>query len=352
MNIANENNMVVLEKILTDAISYGASDIHIQIPYLLQDKSSAISVYFRIRKQVLPYIYQNIADIAINFYDNMILALHTCMYDCPKPIAGESIALNMPLDERSIGVMIGNIKCRLSIFRTAHAACFTFRILQRKVPTLESINAPHALPTLCEQSSGLILVCGTSGAGKSTTIAAMIHHINMHAKKHILTLEDPIEYIHTSHNSLINQREIGKDSHDFESALIASLRQDPDVILIGEILNPKVLELAIAHALSGHLVITSFHAHNCMDAISRIIGMRQGDRNVHANLAACLQGIITQRLYDDGTKLVADFEILIANAAIRALIKEDKIWQLDSQISMGKAFGMQHFSKHAQQNTM
>lgn len=248
-------------------------------------------------------------------------------------------------NEQSVSMYIGEVRCRISKFTTINGASYAIRIYNNQMPTLDSIQAPLALAKLCENTSGLILVCGTTGAGKSTTLAAMINHINTTTKKHILTLEDPIEYIHKSNKSLVNQREIGLHSKSFESSLIASLREDPDVILIGEILSPEVLTLAITHALSGHLVFASFHANNCMDAITRMIGMKQSDCNIRANLATCLQGIITQKLYDNGEKLVADFEILIANPAVSALIKDDKIWQLDSQISMGKSVGMQHFSK-------
>lgn len=248
-------------------------------------------------------------------------------------------------NEQSVSMYIGEVRCRISKFTTINGASYAIRIYNNQMPTLDSIQAPLALAKLCENTSGLILVCGTTGAGKSTTLAAMINHINTTTKKHILTLEDPIEYIHKSNKSLVNQREIGLHSKSFESSLIASLREDPDVILIGEILSPEVLTLAITHALSGHLVFASFHANNCMDAITRMIGMKQSDCNIRANLATCLQGIITQKLYDNGERLTADFEILIANPAVSALIKDDKIWQLDSQISMGKSVGMQHFSK-------
>lgn len=248
-------------------------------------------------------------------------------------------------NEQSVSIYIGEVRCRISKFTTINGASYAIRIYNNQMPTLDSIQAPLALAKICENTSGLILVCGTTGAGKSTTLAAMINHINTTTKKHILTLEDPIEYIHKSNKSLVNQREIGLHSKSFESSLIASLREDPDVILIGEILSPEVLTLAITHALSGHLVLASFHANNCMDAITRMIGMKQSDCNIRANLATCLQGIITQKLYDNGERLTADFEILIANPAVSALIKDDKIWQLDSQISMGKSVGMQHFSK-------
>ena len=302
----------ILEQVINDAIKHNASDIHL----------THNGIYFRVKKQILPY---NIAYSPTLFTTSL-----------------ENLCKDLG-NEQSISIYIGEVRCRISKFETINGDSYAIRIYNNHMPTLDSIQAPLALAKLCENTSGLILVCGTTGAGKSTTLAAMINHINTTARKHILTLEDPIEYIHKSDKSLISQREIGL--HSSESSLIASLREDPDVILIGEILSPEVLDLAITHALSGHLVLASFHAHNCMDAITRMIGMKQSDCNIRANLATCLQGIITQKLYDDGERLVADFEILIANAAVSALIKDDKIWQLDSQISMGKSVGMQHFSE-------
>lgn len=313
------NSKQILVQIINDAIKHNASDIHIQLD------NTVVNVYFRVKKQILPY----------NIDSNTLLAM-------PETIQN---LFNGFQNEQSVSVYIGNVRCRISKFEAINGECYAIRVYNNKMPTLDSINAPLALAKICENTSGLILVCGATGAGKSTTLAAMINHINTNERKHILALEDPIEYIHKSSKSLVNQREIGIHSKDFESSLIASLRQDPDVILIGEILNPKVLELAITHALSGHLVFASFHAHNCMDAITRMIGMKQNDINIHANLASCLKSIVTQRLYDNGDSLSADFEVLIVNAAVSALIKDDKIWQLDSQISMGKSFGMQHFNK-------
>lgn len=315
-----------LALVIQDALSLGASDIHIQC----NENKDIASIYFRVKKQIINYNSHNLNSMAI------------------KSIFTHVVSEQDIMSEPSISAIFGNTRFRVSYFKTIFGTCYAIRLLRSEIPTLESINAPLAISNLCLQTSGLILVCGATGVGKSTTIAAMINHINKSANKHILTIEDPIEYIHTSNKSLISQREINKDSNDFETALKSSLRQDPDVIMIGEILNSKVLELAITHALSGHLVISSFHAQNCMDAISRILGMRQHDSCVHANLATCLQGIITQQLYDNGLNLSADFEILVANPAVKALIKEDKIWQLDSQISMGRAFGMQHFSKNTQ----
>ncbi len=333
---------MIIYDILKDAIHYGVSDIHIQIDSsaLLNNSNNDDScIYFRVRKNILPYLYH---DENNNSRDTFFKDIYNEIYTLLK-----NQDINYSCDiERSISVSLDSIRCRVSSFVADNMkTCFTIRLLDSKIPTLESINAPKSLSSLAMQQNGLILVCGATGSGKSTTLAAMINHINTNCNKHIITIEDPIEYYHKNSKSLITQREIGSNTKDFLSALEASLRHDPDVILIGEILDSKVLRLAINHALSGHLVFASFHANNCTHAISRMIGMCDGDLNARSNLSECLQGIITQRLYETNSKMQADFEIMIASPAIKVLIKEDKIWQIDSQITMGKSFGMQHFGK-------
>ncbi len=329
---------MIINKIIQDAISYNASDIHIQIDLDSQLNDKKNSIYFRINKKMLPYIYDCIKDS-----NSLFSTIHNELHGLLKQ---HNSNYNQDI-ETSVSIYIDTIRCRVSSFSANNMKmCYSIRLLNSKIPTLETINAPMSLSNLSMETNGLILVCGTTGAGKSTTLAAMINHINTNCKKHIITIEDPIEYYHKSYQSLITQREIGSNTRDFLSALESSLRQDPDVILIGEILDSNVIKLAINHALSGHLVFASFHANNCIHAISRIIGMCKNDPNIHSNLSECLQGIITQRLYECDSKMKADFEVMIANSAIKTLIKEDKIWQIDSQISMGKSIGMQHFAKN------
>ena len=331
-----------VENLIAKALKYGVSDAHIND-----------SVYFRINKEVL--LYAPRSDIADSMNIDEIASLKREL---------EQIVNNA--NEKSVTISINGTKCRITSFlsgqnqeqnlksenldsiiskptNNANFLCFAIRILRTKIPTLADLNTPKILESLAMRDSGLVLVCGATGVGKSTSLAAMINHINQNCKKHILTIEDPVEYEHVSLNSLVTQREISRDSSDFEAALRASLRQDPDVILIGEILESSVLKLAINHALSGHLVLASFHAYSCSHAIARVLGLCSGDTSAHANLADCLQGVITQKLYKDGDKLSADFEILIANNAVKVLIKENKINQLDAQISMGREHGMQHF---------
>lgn len=302
-----------LESLLKLAITHNTSDVHI-----------SKMIHFRVNKKML--LFAPSENLDSNGIDSIKQELDY-KFD----------------NEKSITIRIFDTKIRISCYYANNEKCYAIRILKSKIPTLSMLNTPKILESLSLKDSGLILVCGSTGVGKSTSIAAMINHINETCTKHILTIEDPIEYEHTSNLSLVTQREIGRDCNDFESALRASLRQDPDVILIGEIMESSVLKLAINHALSGHLVFASFHAFSCEHAISRILGMLSNDANAHSNLADCLQGIITQKLVLESNILKADFEILVATPAVRILIKENKINQINSQISMGKEFGMQHF---------
>lgn len=306
-----------LAELITIATQNNVSDIHI----------NSEAIYFRVSKKIMLFKTRE----NLGSFDALQIEIDKFIRNA---------------NEKSSTITINETKIRISYYFSNRKPNYAIRILKTKIPNLAALNTPKVLESLSLNDSGLVLVCGATGVGKSTTLAAMLNHINENASKHILTIEDPVEYEHKSLQSLVTQREIGRDSSDFKSALKASLRQDPDVILIGEILDSDVLKMAINHALSGHLVFASFHAHSCGHAVSRILGLCSGDMNAHANLADCLQGIITQKLYaDDSGSLRADFEILIANPAVRILIKENKINQLDSQISMGREFGMQHFSR-------
>ncbi|STQ86163.1 twitching motility protein [Helicobacter muridarum] len=331
----------MLNMLLQDAQRYNATDVHIS------DK-----IYFRINKQI--FVYPNVDLLNVKAILNSLNALglqnETSQTLCIKSSDTENSHVSKDVrndieSNPNFKHISDKIRCRVSYFSKQGKSCYALRILRNNVPSLQELQTPSILASLALQESGLLLICGATSSGKSTTIAAMIDHINANTRKHILTLEDPIEYIHTSKLSYITQREIGLDSKSFYGALESSLRQDPDVIVIGEILDSSLMKLAITHALSGHLVISSFHARNAIHAVSRILGMCKEDGGIHDNLSDCLQGIITQRLYESNNRLQADYQILVSNPAVRTLIKENQLQQLDSQISMGREFGMRHFSQ-------
>jgi twitching motility protein PilT len=204
---------------------------------------------------------------------------------------------------------------------------------------------PETLKSLTYKEKGLILVTGPTGSGKSTTLATMIDSINDHSQKHIITIEDPIEFVHKSKNSLVNQRELGHDTHSFTAALRSALREDPDVILVGEMRDLETVSLALTASETGHLVFATLHTSSATKSIDRIIDMfpKEQQAQVRSMLSESLEAVIAQTLLPtkDGKGRVPALEIMIANAAVRNLIREEKTYQIPSVIQAGTKEGMQ-----------
>lgn len=232
---------------------------------------------------------------------------------------------------------------RVNAFKMIHGTSAVFRIIPNVIPTLDDLGSPPIFKRLLNLSSGLILVAGPTGCGKSTTLAAMVDHINTREEVHIITIEDPIEFIHESKKSLISQRQVYRDAKDFGSALHAALREDPDVILVGEMRDLKTIRLALRAAETGHLVLATLHTSSAPRAISRMIDVfPAGEKNIIRNLISeLLQAVICQTLLNtvSGGRIAA-YEIMIANTAIRNLIREDKINQMNSVIQTNSKQGM------------
>jgi twitching motility protein PilT len=225
-----------------------------------------------------------------------------------------------------------------------------FRIIPHKVLTLEEIGAPEVFKQLCDYNNGLVLVTGPTGSGKSTTLSAMINHINQNFPCHILTLEDPLEFIHEPAQSLISQREVGSHTESFASALRAALREDPDVILVGEMRDLETIQLAISAAETGHLVFATLHTNSAAKTVDRIIDVFPADRQsqIRTMLAESLRGVIAQQLPKraDGKGRCGAYEVLVATPAIRSLIREQKTFHIVSAIGTGRKDGMQTLDQH------
>ena len=234
---------------------------------------------------------------------------------------------------------------RLNIYRAQGKPAIAMRLLRGKIPTIDQLGLPPILKTLADIPRGMILVTGPTGSGKSTTLAAMIDYINERKAKHILTLEDPIEYIHVPKKSLINQREIHRDAHSFDSALRSALREDPDVILVGEMRDFETISLALTAAETGHLVFSTLHTTGAASTIDRIIDVfpPHQQSQIRTQLASVLKGVISQALIPriDEPKRVAVHEIMVMTDAIGNLIRENKIVQINSSIQTGQRIGMQ-----------
>lgn len=240
---------------------------------------------------------------------------------------------------------------RVNAFYQLHGLAAVFRIIPQKIPTLDELIAPPIFKKLLSLRRGLILLTGPTGSGKSTSLAAMVDHINMNEARHIITIEDPIEFVHTFKKSVINQRQIHRDTNDTSEALRAALREDPDVILIGEMRDLETIRLALTAAETGHLVMATLHTSSAPRAVSRIIDVFPGgEKNIIRNLISeSLQAVICQTLVKKiGGGRTAAFEVMIANPAIRNLIREDKTAQMYSVIQTSAKLGMQLMSQSLQ----
>lgn len=233
---------------------------------------------------------------------------------------------------------------RVNVFLQQRGEGAVFRLIPSTIPTIEQLGLPPILKKLCDKKKGLILVTGPTGAGKSTTLAAMIDHINRTVHGHIVTIEDPIEFTHRSQRCLVNQREVGAHTHSFANALRAALREDPDVILVGEMRDLETIQLAITAAETGHLVFGTLHAPSAPQTVDRVIGVFPATQQaqVRMQFADSIEAVITQTLCKKkGGGRVAALEILLATAAVRNLIRESKVHQLLSAMQVGQKDGMQ-----------
>lgn len=233
---------------------------------------------------------------------------------------------------------------RVNGFNTRLGTSAVFRVIPSVVPTMEDLELPPVIRRFANLEKGLVLVTGPTGSGKSTTLASILNHINIHHAKHILTIEDPVEFFHASKKSLISHREIGEDTKDFKTALKGALREDPDVILVGEMRDYETISLALTAAETGHLVFGTLHSNSASKTIDRIIDVfPSGDKEmVRSMISSSLQGVIAQSLLKrkDGKGRVGAFEVLVGTNAVRNLIRENQVPQLQSMMQTGARYGM------------
>lgn len=258
----------------------------------------------------------------------------------------ESSFYNVELNKDELNKEDKNsFRIRVNIYRRNEGDCISIRLIPGHVKTAKELNIPDIICNSGDLKSGIILITGATGSGKSTTLAAIIDRINKTSKKHIITLEEPIEYLHKSDKSIISQRECGKDTVDFLEGLKSSLRQDPDVIMIGEIRDKKTVETALSASETGHLVLSTVHTSKASEAIDRIVNLFEAERHkeIRGLLANQLRYVFSQRLIKANNGRRAIFEIMKNTNSIAAMIREGKDESIDDMIKTGKKYGMQMF---------
>jgi twitching motility protein PilT len=237
---------------------------------------------------------------------------------------------------------------RVNAYRQRGATSFAFRAIPKIVPTLDQLGVPAAVRNLADEHRGLVLVTGATGSGKTTTLAAMIDHMNKTRAQHIITIEDPIEILHSDQGCIVNQREVGLDTTDFGQALRRALRQDPDVILIGELRDAETAQTALQAAESGHLVLSTLHTIDAAETVGRLVEFFPAEKQevIRSILAGVLRGVVSQRLLPrvDGGRIAA-VEVMVMNARIADLIREARADEITDAVAEGEYFGMQTFTQ-------
>ncbi len=317
-----------ISQLLQFAVQQDASDLHIS-----SGEPPMVRVHGSMKKIKVPPLTSE--------------QTHAMIYDIMNDAQRKLFEEHSELD---FSMQLGEIaRFRVNVFRQNRGLGAVFRQIPTKILTLEQLNMPEILTEISCREKGLVLVTGPTGSGKSTTLAGMIDYINTNYEKHILTVEDPIEFVHRSKKSLINQREVGPHTLSFKNALKAALREDPDIILVGEMRDLETIQLALTAAETGHLVFGTLHTSSAPKTVDRIIDVFPPEQQaqVRAMFAESIQAIITQTLCKKiGGGRVAGLEILLGSTAVRNLIREGKIHQIPSTMQTSQNLGMQTMEMH------
>lgn len=320
--------MIDINTLLKQVMDLGASDLHITV---------AISPTVRIHGDLVEMDYPKLRP------EDTERLCHQILTDHHREIFEKNGEVDLSYTSSGLG------RFRVNVYRQRNSMAMALRAIPTEIPTLEQLNLPDVFHTLASKRRGIILVTGPTGSGKSTSLAAMINYINRTRREHIMTLEDPIEYLHRHEMSIINQREIGPDTHSFASGLRAALREDPDVILVGEMRDLETIGTALTAAETGHLVLATLHTVGAAKTIDRIIDVFPPNQHqqVRIQLAGVIEGVISQQLIQTTNKKgrVPALEIMVTTPAIRNLIREGKTHQIQSSIQTGASLGMESMDK-------
>lgn len=314
--------MYELKELLNNTIKNGASDLHLTV---------GLAPTVRINGKLKKMGEDKLTPLELKEFSKEILEDKYAEYN--------------EIGEMDTSYSVAGIgRFRVNIFKQRNSDAIAIRVIALKIPTLDDLKHPKVIKDIIKKQRGLVLVTGPTGSGKSTTLAAIINEINNTKENHIITLEDPIEYLHKHNKSIINQREIGKDSISYKNALKAILREDPDVILVGEMRDLETISIAITAAETGHLVFSTLHTVGVAKTIDRIIDVfpPHQQQQIRIQLAAVLQGVVSQQLVPtkDDDDRVAALELMVATPGIQNLIREGKTHQIESAIQTGGKYGM------------
>ncbi|MBP8639460.1 MAG: type IV pilus twitching motility protein PilT [Oscillospiraceae bacterium] len=315
--------MLTFQELISIAIEKGASDLHLSVavPPCMRINGSVV------RMEAEAMLPKDIEDI-----------VYAIMDERHREVLNRLGEVDFAYSLRAIG------RFRVNVFRQRGSLSMVARILNLRIPSPEELGIPEAVVEMTEKRRGLVLVTGATGSGKSTTLASLINVINAKHEYNIITLEDPIEYLHKHNKSIVNQREMGADSQSYSAALRAALRQDPDVILVGEMRDLETISTAVTAAETGHLVFSTLHTNGAANTIDRIIDVfpPHQQQQIRTQLSDVLQCVVSQQLIPkkSGVGRVAAFEVMLANNAIRNHIREAKTYQIPTVMQTNAKFGM------------
>lgn len=318
--------MAKLDELLGTMKQQNASDLHL---------ASGSAPYLRIHGEMVKLNYREVSQ---EVCQSLIFQILT---DKQKELFAENWELDFSYPLPDVG------RFRVNVFMQRNGVAAVFRLIPERVQTVEELSLPNQLLDLLNVSEGLVLVTGPTGSGKSTTLASLIHSVNMSQPAHIITIEDPIEFVHSNGQALISQREVSSHTKSFHAALRAALREDPDIILVGEMRDLETISLAVTAAETGHLVLATLHTNSAIKTVDRIIDAfpqsQQGQ--IRVMLSESLRGIVAQALLPtaDGEGRVPVVEILVNVPAVANMIREGKIHQIHSVMQTGRSFGMVTF---------
>ncbi len=329
MSDSNNQYVVPLQQLLKTMVEYGGTDLHITVETVPQ---------IRIDGRMVPLKLPQLDAAQTRWL------CYGVMTDQQKHRLEEDLEVDF-----SFGLQ-GVARFRANVFNQQGATAGVFRTIPEKIRSFEQLGLPPVVQSLCDKPRGLVLVTGVTGSGKSTTLAAMVDKINAEEPLHILTIEDPVEYVHKHRRCVVNQREIHADTHSFKKALRSALRQDPDVVLIGEMRDLETIESALTIAETGHLTFGTLHTNSTVQTINRVIDVFPSHQQaqIRAQLSLVLEGVVCQSLIPKagGKGRALALEVMVPNPAIRNLIREDKIHQIYGMMQTGQLkYGMQTFNQ-------